>query len=72
MSHDPGLESLYRIIQHCSRIPSEAARQQEYYDLAGLGYQDGPSPYTQALRRIDHLIGRLKRVRQEVQSLPWT
>ena len=39
-------------------LPREIAKEQEYYDLAGLGCEEAEAPYDTVLRRIKE-VGRL-------------
>jgi hypothetical protein len=57
------------LIDHLPELPDQVARRAESYELAGLPSADAPHPYTAATRTIDHLIGRLKGIRADIQSL---
>lgn len=60
---------LLALIDHLPELPDRIARQAESYDLAGLPSADAPHPYTAVTRAIDHLIGRLKGIRADIQRL---
>ncbi len=60
---------LNALIDQLHTLPDEIARRAEAYDLAGLPATDAPHPYTEATRAIDHLIGRLKATRADIQRL---
>ncbi len=60
---------LQAFIDHLPELPDRIARRAESYELAGLPSADAPHPYTAATRAIDHLIGRLKGIRADIQRL---
>ena len=54
------------IVQISENYPDAVNRAQNSFELGDPG---GLSPYKEALRRIDSSIGRLKRLRAEMQEL---
>lgn len=47
-------------------IPAQVNRTAEYWNLAGM---EGPNPYRTAMREVDAMIGKLKRLRAHLQEL---
>jgi ribosomal 50S subunit-associated protein YjgA (DUF615 family) len=62
-------EAVRRAAELAEKLPGEAARRQEMYDVYGLGPDEAPAPYEAALLLIGRTIRQLHAAANEIEKL---
>jgi hypothetical protein len=62
-------ETIRRAVELAEKLPGEAARRQEMYDVYGLGPDEAPAPYDEAILLAERAIRRLHAAAREIERL---